>query len=209
VDFLGNYEDLDYEGDGTFDGWHYQLHKGKLRYHLGSAPAGAAARWDTSWVPDQKQPMMIAARITDAAGLIYLTPAVTPVTLARPGISVELARPYDVPTAFTSCQYGSYVGKGPQTEKFDVAGDLERLEEARFAIVTLNGTAAQGFSVNDVTLEDTTLPGTGFFHALSIVPLKPLSALKRNTNTFTILPGKGRSSDASLPGVAVLLRYRK
>ena len=133
----------------------------------------------------------------------------TGLILDRPGLSVELARPYDVPMAFTSCQYGSYIGQGPQTSKFNVQGDLSRAFDARFALVSFNGKEAQGFTLNGTPLEQTALPGSGFFHQLSVVPLIPLSALKARVNTFSINPGKGRSSDVAWPGPAVLIRYRK
>ena len=209
IDFVGHYEDVNYEGDGLCENWHYQIHQGKMRYHLGTTPGGEAVDWDTSWVPDQTKPMVIVAWLRDASGLVCVTKPATGLVLDRPGLSVELARPYDVPMAFTSCQYGSYIGKGPQTAKFNIKGDLSHAIDARFAIAAFNGKEAQGLMVNGTTLEKTELPNAGFPHQLFVVPLLPLSALTAGTNTFTLLPGKGRSSDVALPGPAVLVRYKK
>ena len=209
TDFIGRYEDLNYQGDGLYENWQYQIHQGKLRYHLGHAVAGETANWDTAWVPDQKAPVMIAAWLRDASGLVFVTKPVSGLVLDRPGLSVELARPYDVPMAFTSCQYGSYIGKGPQTAKFDLKGDMTRAIDARFAMVALNGKEAHGFMINGTALENAELQNGGFPHQLFVTPILPLSVLKSGANTFTLLPGKGRSSDVALPGPTVLVRYKK
>ena len=210
VDYIGRYEDLNYEGDGVYHQWHYVFERGRIARHLGSSgTADKTVSWDTSWVPDQVLPMQIAARITDENGLIFVTQPVSRLTLVRPGLSVELAKPYDVPVSFSSCQYGAYVTAGAKSEKFQVKGEPGKAVAARFAISAWNAPSAHGFLVNGTTLENTTLEGFEGNHHLFIVPLTPLGALKAGENTFTLIPGKGRSSDVHWPGVAVLIQYRK
>ncbi len=210
IDFIGRYEDLNYEGDGIYDQWHYIFLGGRIAKHLASTDAtNKSATWDTSWVPDQKGPMQIAARIINDQGLIYMTRPIDGLSFLRPNVSVELCKPYDVPMAFTSCQYGAYVTPGSKGEKFTVRGDPKNMLAARFAISCWNAPSNHGFTVNGQTLEGVKLEGFAGDHHLFIEPLAPLTALKAGENTFTTVPGPARSSDIHWPGVAVLIQYRK
>jgi len=105
ADFIGRYEDINYEGDGVYSQWHYHLFHGQIMHHLGSTKLpDEKVTWDTSWVPDQSGPIEIAARITDSTGMIYMTNAVSGLNLVRPGLWVELCKPSEVPRSFTGCQ---------------------------------------------------------------------------------------------------------
>jgi len=210
IDFVGRYEDLNYEGDGVYDQWHGVFEGGRLSRHLGTTDgSGKTAIWDTSWVPDQKRPIEIAARITDERDLVFMTKAVGGLELLRPGISVELAKPYDVPMGFTSCQYGAYVTPGSKAEKFCPKGDITRIVAARFAIPCWNGPSNHGFTLNGIMLESVKLEGFAGNHHLFVEPLIPLSALQAGENSLATVVGAGRSSDIHWPGVAVLIRYQQ
>jgi hypothetical protein len=210
IDFVGRYEDLNFEGDGVYDQWHAVFEGGRLGRHLGTTDAfGKPVTWDTSWVPDQKRPIQIAARITDGQGLVTMTKAVAGLELLRPGLSVELAKPYDVPMGFTSCQYGAYVTLGAKAEKFNVQGNVTKIVAARFAISAWNGPSNHGFTVNGQPLEGVKLEGFAGNHHLYVEPLTPVSTLKAGENSFATIPGRGRSSDIHWPGVAVLIQYRQ
>jgi hypothetical protein len=210
IDFVGRYDDINYEGDGVYDQWHCVFEAGRLARHLGTTDAfGRAAVWDTSWVPDQKRPIEIAARITDDRDLVFMTEAVGGLELLRPGISVELAKPYDVPMGFTSCQYGAYVTPGSKADKFTLKGDITRIVAARLAISCWNGPSNHGFTLNGQTLEGVKLEGFAGDHHLFVEPLAPFSVLQSGENTFATIVGPGRSSDIHWPGVAVLVRYRQ
>ena len=84
VDFVGFYEDFNWSGDGQFHQWQYQTEHGVRKHHIGTA-AHAPWRivWDNEWVPDQDQPMQIAAIVTDAGGMSFMTPAVANLGLGR------------------------------------------------------------------------------------------------------------------------------
>ncbi len=98
VDFLGEYEDVNLEGDGVYRQWHCHYVRAVLSGQLGTVTAAPwKLVWDTSWVPDQPQPLRLAARIVDETGLTYFTEAVEGLTLTRDGLSVELCQPYEVP----------------------------------------------------------------------------------------------------------------
>ena len=208
VDFVGHYEDVNYEGDGVFTQWHGMRQQGRLVNHLGSAD-GAAKKivWDLAWVPDQREPMQVAARIVDSTGLIYFTEAVGGLKLVRPGVSVELCKPYDVPRAFTSCQYGKWIEPGPRTEKFVVAGDPARIIDGRFVMSAWNAPAWSGYALNGTPLEKPELTNGGGSHFFFSLPLRPLTLLQRGENTLSTVPGPARQSDIHWPGVMVLVKY--
>jgi hypothetical protein len=73
VEYVGLYEGVNLEGDGQYRQWHYNYHRGELVNHIGTSVTGPLT-WRTDWIPDQPQPMQIAARVTYPNGLIYMTP---------------------------------------------------------------------------------------------------------------------------------------
>nr|MCU0981606.1 Ig-like domain-containing protein [Pirellulaceae bacterium] len=118
VDFLGQYEDVNLEGDGEYSQWHGHHVKGKWKNHIGTVTAAPwKLTWDTSWVPDQPRPFRLAARITDESGLTYFTDAVEGLTFQRPGLAVELCTPYDVPKKWVTRE-------DEKAERFRVSGNL-------------------------------------------------------------------------------------
>lgn len=97
VDYLGLYEDINWEGDGVYRQWHGHFHRGKLTNHIGSSSeAPFSYNWNTSWLPDQYSPLSITAKVTEKTGLIHLTEAVGNLSLER-DFSVELVKPYHQP----------------------------------------------------------------------------------------------------------------
>jgi hypothetical protein len=208
VDFIGKYEDINYEGDGIYYQWHYHLFKGKIRDHLGSIlSADSIFIWNTEWVPDQQLPMEFAAVITDGTGLKYITEPVKGIRLERPGLSVELCKPYEVPCSFTGCQYGTWIFEGPRTEKFYVKGDLSKIIDARYVIASWGDLAGcPGYLVNNVPLTNKPA-GDNWFFNLSQPAIEPLSALIYGENTFSTIVHSGRMPDIYLPGIQVLIRY--
>jgi len=55
VEYVGHYEDVNWEGDGIYRQWHYHYFRGQVVHHIGTArmyPFDAV--WNTSWLPDQE-----------------------------------------------------------------------------------------------------------------------------------------------------------
>ncbi|MCI0424178.1 MAG: hypothetical protein L0312_34050, partial [Acidobacteria bacterium] len=101
VEFIGQYEDFDWEGDGVFRKWHFQYFGSEVRRHIGTSFGSRfTVEWDTQWIPDQEEPIQLAARVVDRSGLVFMTPAVSGVTLTRQGRSVKMFRAADVPQGF-------------------------------------------------------------------------------------------------------------
>jgi len=199
VDFIGEYEDYNWEGDGVYRQWHYVVQRGQLRRHLGTAVQEPfEATWDTTWVPDQNQPVRIAARITDADGLIYMTTPVS-VTFKRQGRSVRLWKASEVPQAF-----GVRVGNRKEC-KIVVEGDLSKVRAARLVLSTWSAAHAEEIGLNGEKLVDR----VGLVHNYSFdsIPV-PKGLLRTGSNIFHVFSNtKEHAAEINWPGPALLVEY--
>lgn len=201
VDYIAHYEDFNWEGDGVYRQWHYQTERGALRHHVGTATAPPyAVTWDTSWVPDQDQPVRIVAWITNNDGVTYVTPEVK-VTLSRLGRSVKMYKPYDVPEVF-----GVRV-KQRKTCKIDVADDPAKAAAARLFLSTWSAAHAEEIGLNGRVL----VKSIGAIHNYSYdaIPV-PLDAIRKGVNTFHIYSGtQEHAAEVNWPGPVLMLEFRE
>jgi hypothetical protein len=200
VDFIGYYEDFDYEGNGVFRQWHYNYRYGAIKRHLGTAHSSPyAVIWNTSWVPDQDEPMKLMARITDAAGISYMTPVVDDISLERTDRSVELYRAYDVP--------GNWMTRlgNTHTCKVFVPRDLQRANAARMVLTTWNGDHATSIGINDAEVVE--YVGRNHNYGYDEVSV-PLELIRSGTNTlFTFSSTEAHGIEVLWPGIALLVQY--
>ncbi|OHB66182.1 MAG: hypothetical protein A2Y77_04630 [Planctomycetes bacterium RBG_13_62_9] len=205
VDYVGQYEDVNYEGDGLYTRWHYHFFHGKIMNHIGSAQeAPYGVTWDTSWVPDQKQPMAIAARIIDSAGMICMTPAVTGLGFDRGGFSVELCKPYDIPKKWVT-------RSGEKQEHFVLTGDLGKAVGAQLVWSSWSPGYMRGVSINGTKVFDSEGPHYQYyFHRL---PVSQVEVFKPGVNALTtgktpLIDGKMvHGMEVNWPGIMVLIQY--
>jgi hypothetical protein len=203
VDYIGHYEDVNFEGDGNYRQWHYHFFHGKIMHHLGTVvKPPLALTWDTSWVPDQDQPIRLAARIIDVSGMIYMTEAIDGLRLKRPGISVELCKPYDVPQKWVT-------RRGRMEEKFDVKGDLGKALAAQLVWVSWSPGYMNGIFVNDQEVFRN--EGPKYQYYAHRVTVKDLGAFRRGANTLATgpSPGNQHGMEVNWPGIMVLIQYRR
>jgi hypothetical protein len=205
VDYVGHYEDVNYEGDGLYTRWHYHFFHGEIIHHLGTAKdAPYRVTWDTSWVPDQKQSMAIAARIVGSNGMIYMTEALTDLSLERAGFRVELCRPYDIPKKWVT-------RSGAKQEHFTVAGDLSKAVAAQLVWSSWSPGYMHGVSINGRQVFDAEGPRYAYyFHRVTI---GDPGVLKAGVNT--LMTGKTplvngqmvHGMEVNWPGIMVLVQY--
>lgn len=207
VDYLGKYEGLNWEGDGQYRRWHYFYYHGQLIHHLASAVvAPFDERWDTAWVPDQNQPIEIAARVIDDTGLIVMTSAVTDLRLQRPGLSVELCKPTDVPQNWVT-------RKGSHQQEIVIDGNLADAVSARLAWSSWSPGYMEGVLINGVTILDREGPKYRYYDHL--VDLPDLSMLRPGKNVIST--GKTPLHDGKMvhgmevnwPGIQLLIQYQR
>jgi hypothetical protein len=206
ADYVGLYEDVNLEGDGVYRQWHYHFFHGRIMHHMGSATNEPyRVIWDTSWVPDQKQPMQIAARILDNTGMIYVTEAVGDLHLVRPGLSVELCTPYDIPKKWVT-------RSGERQERFYVTGDLHKAVAAQLVWSSWSPGYMNGIYINDEKVFDHEGPKYQYYaHRVSI---DDISCFRRGANILKTgkTPKVGgkmvHGMEVNWPGIMVLIQYR-
>ena len=146
VEFVGNYEDVNWEGDGIYKQWHYHYFRGQVVHNIGSSNTYPyEVIWNTSWVPDQED-IRVAARVVSNTGLIYFTEAIGGLSLNR-SYSVELCKPYDQPKNWVTRE-------DEFNAKFDLQTDPSLIGEARAYWVSWSPCYANGVYINDVTIFD-------------------------------------------------------
>ncbi len=201
VDYIGHYEDVNFQGDGEYLQWHYHFYHSQIMHHLGTSTAPPYhVTWDTSWVPDQKQPVKIAARIIDSTGMIYLTEAVEGLKLDRPGLSVELCKPYNVPKQWVT-------RKGEKRENFDVKGDLSRAIAAQLVWVSWSPGYMNGIYVNGKKVFQN--EGPKYKYYAHRVAVDDLSVFQKGVNSLST-GGSEKGShgmEVNWPGIMVLIQY--
>lgn len=205
VDYVGHYEDVNFEGDGRYLQWHYHYVKAELLTSLGAATeAPWQVTWDATWVPDQPQPFQLAAIVTDETGLSCFTEPVGQLTFHRPGVSVELCKPYEVPTRWVT-------RRGEKSEKFRVLGDLSRATAAQLLWVSWSPGYLHGILVNGQQVFQREGPRYDYFaHRVTLDDLTPFRP-GENTLTTALTPkydGKMvHGAEINWPGIMVLIRY--
>ena len=206
VDYIGLYEDVNFEGDGVYRQWHYHFFHGQIMHHVGSATGEPySATWDTSWVPDQNQPMKIAARIIDSTGMIYLSEAVGNLRLVRPDLSVELCKPYDIPKKWVT-------RSGEKQEHFNVTRDLSNAVAAQLVWSSWSPGYMNGIYINGTKVFDKEGPKYQYYGHR--VTLDDVSAFKQGLNVLKTgktpkIDGKTvHGMEVNWPGIMVLIQYR-
>jgi len=205
VDYIGHHEDVNYEGDGLYTQWHHFFFHGRIVHHLGSAQqAPWRVTWDTSWVPDQRQPMAIVARITDNSGIVCVTDAVTDLSFDRGGLSVELCKPYDIPKRWVT-----RAGEG--SEHFRITGDLKRAVAAQLVWSSWSPGYMRGIFVNGIEVFDAEGPHYQYyFHRATV---SRMDVFQPGVNTLTtgktpLIDGKMvHGMEVNWPGIMVLIQY--
>ena len=207
VDYLGNYRGLNWEGDGIYQQWHYRFHHGEIADHLGTALTPPyQTNWNTAWVPDQPQPVQIAARITDTTGLTYVTEPVGGITFSRPDFSVELCAPYDQPKQWAT-------RSGEFTEHFQVNGDLSKATGYQLAWVSWSPCYANGVFINDHLIATGTGPCYEYQqHLLTQTDTRVLHSGKNRLTTGKTPLYRDEmvhGMEVQWPGIMVKVRYEK
>jgi hypothetical protein len=205
VEFIGEYDDFDWDGDGVWREWQFTTHHGALRHHLGTATqAPWRVTFDAGWLPDQTQPVRVRSRITDATGMTTLTPPVE-IVQRRVGRSVRMFRATLVPEKFSA-------RNGVESPKciVPVDADLVGATAARLVVSTWSG------NVDDDSAHELRWNGErlaerfGVFHNYSHDLLElPVSRIKPGANEVTLFSTyKGHSLEVNWPGPVLLIEFR-
>ena len=206
VDLIGYYEDFDWEGNGIYEQWHYQLNYGEMNKHIGSsANPPYTIQWNSEWIPDQSKPIKIMAIIRDSSGMNYSTSIVDSLFFIRDERHVKMYKPFDVPKNF-----GSRTGR-IKSCKIAVNDDLTNATSAKLVVSSWSG-ATHDLVRHELQLNDIPFArDIGNYHNYSFdyidISLSCLNSLS-DTNTVTVYSEyDGHSFEINWPGPALLVEY--
>ncbi len=207
IEYIGLYTDVNFEGDGIYYQWHYHYYHGRIKNHIGTGlKTPFEVEWNTSWVPDQEQPIQIAARIHDETGMIYMTEPVGDLKLGRDTISVELCKPYNIPTRWVT-RYDV------QPESFDVTGNPEQIIAARLVWSSWSPGYMNGISINNTKVFDREGPTYKYYDHRVGIKLLNVFLKGKNVLSTGVTPringNMVHGMEVNWPGIMVLLRYDK
>jgi len=201
VDFIGFYEDFNWEGDGNYHQWHYRYLYNEIKNHIGTAAKKPyKVIWDNSWLPTQGRPIKIMARIVDAVGMCYMTSPVENIHLVRDR-TVRMYKAYDVPK-----RWSTRVGNTHKC-KTDIDNDLSKAVAAKIIMATWNGVAADEIGINDKKV----VTRVGKNHDLSYDEFDvPLNLIKSSTNTlYTHSTTTHHGIEVQWPGMVLMVKYNE
>ena len=203
VDFIGFYDDFDWEGNGIYKQWHWQTKYGVMDKHIGSdSNAPYSISWQNKWLPDQHDNIKIMAKITDENGVSFMTEQVE-VFLFRKNRSVKIYKPFDVPEAF------AVRVKRTKSCKIIVDDNLKRAKSAKLVLSTWSA-ATDDNSVHKIMINGKTIADSfGKFHNYSFDSLDvPLEYIQNGINEVSIYSEyEGHGLEINWPGPVLLIEY--
>ena len=174
IDYLFKGEDVNWEGDGNYNQWHYHFHQTDIMHHIGSSKS--AITWNTSWVPDQLN-TQLGARIHFNNGFI-LFQEIGNVPIRHDNYEVKLLKPYDIP-AFWSTRSGEF------SEHFDLNLDPKKIKEARLYWTSWSPCYSNGILLNGHLVTDGRGPCYDYY--AHEVPVENVKTFEKGQNTITTL----------------------
>ena len=198
VDFVGLYEDFNWAGDGDYRQWQCRYLFGEIHSHIGSVTEEPwQVTWDNGWIPTQREPIKVSARITDETGICFVAPAVEGLRLARP-YSVRMYRPYDVPRSWST-----RAGRRHEC-KLDVDCDLTIATAAKIVMVTWNGVAAEEIGIGGKKVVDKVGKNHDLSHDEFPVPVDLIRPGTNRLHTFSRTEHHG--IEVQWPGMVLLVK---
>lgn len=202
VDFIGNYNDFDWRGEGIEGLWKWNMLYGKLRYHIGTATVRgntASTNWDASWIPTQPDGFAVLARVTDSTGMTFVTHAIDGLELRRK-FTVKRYRNDSIALKWQS-RYHTPAHNAYTT----INDDVTKATAARVYMATWNGYEAQGIGINSRTMRY----NIGKNHDLSYdyfsVPVGNIGRGRNRLHTYSRTMHHG--IEVQWPGMELFVKY--
>jgi len=206
VDFIGFFEDVNWQGDGAYRQWQFNFHEGKIGNHIGTAKSKPfKVNWNTEWIPDQSKPIKVKARIVLKTGLITETAPVEGLRLER-NYTVKLVKPFQVPD--------NWVTRNQRyTEKISIPLESKNIQEAKIYWRSWSPCYSEGITVNGILINyENEWPCYDYMeHCLDIDPnhllkgVNSISTLKTALHNGQMVHGM----EVQWPGIQLKVRSQK
>ena len=137
--------------------------------------------------------------------MVYMTEAVGDLRLVRPGLSVELCKPYDIPKKWVT-------RSGEKEARFDVTGDPGKAVAAQLAWSSWSPGYMNGVYVNGTRVFDN--EGPKYQYYAHRVTIDDVDCFKHGVNSLKTgktpkVNGKMvHGMEVNWPGIMVLIQYR-
>ncbi|WP_289644528.1 FG-GAP repeat domain-containing protein [Maribacter aestuarii] len=146
VDYIGLYEDVNTQGDGKYLQWQFRYHRGEITNHIGtSTTAPFMVTWDTSCIPDQSNPIRLAAVVTDNRGFKHVLSKVDNLSLDR-DFKISLAKPFGTEPFWTT-------RNGEHNQYWVIEDEINNIQEARAYWNSWSPCYSEGFRINNIKYE--------------------------------------------------------
>jgi len=204
IEFLAFYEGYDTDGDGYYQQWHGDYHRGSsdtqmsLKNHVGTVTESPySVGWNTDWIPDQvPESVKLQARIQDNNGYWYVADEIHHLTLQRDQVMVEFYKPDQVPKVFwirnNNFEKSSNIN-------IPLTANLGNAVGAAMHVKTWNGADIGSFPYSTLFNNEylSTLYGQGHFYSFDVINV-PLTQIALGDNLVTF------NSDTTHHGIEVL-----
>ena len=207
VDYMGHYEEINWQGDGIYRQWQYNLFRTGIRNHIGgSMEKPFSVRWNTAWIPNQNQPVKIKARIERTSGIVQMTEEVI-LALPERAFDVLLLKPFGIPPNWVTREK-------EYTESFIVPVDPGNILEATLHWRSWSPCYAAGIKMNGITIsEEEGWPCYDYYE--HVLRLDDISLLRKGENRLTtaLTPLNNGSMvhgmEVQWPGIQLKLKIQK
>lgn len=205
VRYIGKYDDINWEGDGVYNQWHYHYYHGAFTHNIGERFIKPYLfNWSTEWVPDQKNPISLAAMVKDNTGLVYFSESIDSLILDR-DFSVELCKPYQIPQGWVTrnSQY---------QEKVKIKGDISKAVEYRLCWTSWSPGYMNGLYVNSSKVFSSEGPHYQYYaHQKTYSDVSVLQQgenIIRTEKTPLINNQMVHGAEIQYPGIMMLVKYQ-
>lgn len=206
VDFVGLYEDVNYQTDGKYRQWQYTYYRGEMKHQIGHITAAPyKVTWDAQWVPDQKDPIEVGAIIKDNSGICYFTESLKDLQLER-DYEVRLCKPFNQPQLWATRE-------GEFTHAFDLNRNPEEAFEFRLVWTSWSPGYFNGIYLNDWIVF--TREGHKYTPGFHLFQSKDCYMLNWGTNTVKtgktpkVFGNMVHGAEVLYPGVMALVKFLK
>ena len=205
VDYFALCEDFNWEGDGRYYQWHGHTHRGRLANHVGSSSkAPFQVIWDTEWIPDQRHPIKLRARVQYQNGIYRMTPPVSGLKLDR-SYSIILCHPYHQPENWVTRQ-DSF------TANFAIHGPLDEAVSYQIGWRSWSPCYGRGVFINGTKIWDKEDPCYGYSQHLITRENTEELVYGENiiaTGKTPLIDGKMvHGMEVQYPGIMVKLKFK-